>query len=144
MAVPNTTTFTLQDVETEIAGAQTSLAGCFAAANAGGFDPAYEGSKTSLLNFRNYTDICVSGLTGFTFYPTATTSGAACGPVGGATTYYHDGVGSRPANADKIYTSSDGCTLFNGGGSWFSDFNGVTRNRFIVSSVGVVSSLTAC
>tara|TARA_R110000822_G_scaffold73853_19_gene177668 strand:- start:532 stop:972 length:441 start_codon:yes stop_codon:yes gene_type:complete len=56
MAVPNTTTFTLQNVVDEIAGTQTSLIACFADADPAGFDPLYEGSKNSLLNFRNYTD----------------------------------------------------------------------------------------
>ena len=57
--VPNTNTFSFLDVKNEIesnGGATTnSLVDAFANANAGGFDPAYEGSKNSLLNFRNYT-----------------------------------------------------------------------------------------
>ena len=43
MAVPNTTTFTLQD-----------LVDCFADATSSSFDSNYSGSKNNLLNFRNY------------------------------------------------------------------------------------------
>lgn len=145
MAV-GTGAISLTEVEAEIAGVQTSLSGCIGAANAGGFDPTYyTAPATSLAEFRGYSDICVAGLTGFTFYPTATgDSTTACGPVGGSTTHYHDGAGSRPATSDIIYTSSDGCTVFNGGGSWFSDYNGLTRNRYQVSSSGVVSNHGVC
>lgn len=55
--VPNTNTFSLQDVCTEIYGsfsAGMNLIQCFTDAT-GTFDPAYVGSKNSLLNFRNYT-----------------------------------------------------------------------------------------
>jgi hypothetical protein len=55
--VPDTTTFTLQDVTNEIYGNTNSgknLVDCFEDAAAAGFDPSYEGSKNSLLNFRNY------------------------------------------------------------------------------------------
>ena len=58
MAVPNTNTFSLQDVTTEIYGDTNSgrnLADCFANANANGFDPNYEEDKDSLSNFRNYS-----------------------------------------------------------------------------------------
>jgi hypothetical protein len=55
MSVPNTNTFTLQDVTGEIGiiGVD-SLQECFDNANSAGFDPAYAGSKNQLLNFRNY------------------------------------------------------------------------------------------
>lgn len=57
MAVPNTTTFSLLDVVAEIAGGPTSLQACFDNAIASAFDPAYSGSKNSLLNFRNYNNL---------------------------------------------------------------------------------------
>lgn len=56
MAVPNTTTFSLQDVQTELGGVNDDLVECFANASASGFDPVYEGLKNSLLNFRNYNN----------------------------------------------------------------------------------------
>ena len=54
MAIPDTTTFSLQDVVTEINPTTDDLVDCFADAVSGSFDPNYEGSKNNLLNFRNY------------------------------------------------------------------------------------------
>jgi hypothetical protein len=54
MAVPDTTTFSLQDVVTEINPTTDDLVDCFADAVSGSFDPSYSGSKNNLLNFRNY------------------------------------------------------------------------------------------
>ncbi len=54
MAVPNTNTFSLQDVVDEINPTTDDLVDCFADAVASKFDPAYSGSKDNLLNFRNY------------------------------------------------------------------------------------------
>jgi hypothetical protein len=50
--VPNTTTFSLADVQSAVGS--DNLSGCFSAANANYFDPLYAGSKDNLLNFRNY------------------------------------------------------------------------------------------
>lgn len=52
--VPNTTTFTLQDVVDEVNPTTNDLQDCFNDANADYFNPTYEGSKNSLLNFRDY------------------------------------------------------------------------------------------
>jgi len=57
MGVPNTSTFTLQDVVNEVNPTTDDLADCFADANAAGFDATYEGSKNQLLNFRNYNAV---------------------------------------------------------------------------------------
>src|SRR5690606_32555534 len=56
MAVPDTNTFTLANVcdELSLVGGDRNLVEAFAVADPGQFDPAYEGSKNSLLNFRNY------------------------------------------------------------------------------------------
>jgi hypothetical protein len=54
MPVPNTTTFSLQDVVTEI-GTGSSLINCFSNAKVTGFDPLYGSSTdTDLYAFRNY------------------------------------------------------------------------------------------
>jgi len=53
-AVPDTTSFTLQQVVNAVQPAIDSLTGCFADAVASKFDPAYSGTKTNQLNFRNY------------------------------------------------------------------------------------------
>ena len=56
MAVPDRNDFTLQDVVDEVGPQGNDLAQCFNDANASKFDPAYSGSKNSLLNFRNYNE----------------------------------------------------------------------------------------
>lgn len=52
MAVPNTTTFTMDDVFNEVG--YLDLVSCFFSADSTKFDSAYEGSKDRLSNFRNY------------------------------------------------------------------------------------------
>lgn len=55
MAVPNTTTFSLNDVRNELGlGSTASLSACFNAAVDAQFDSAYKGIKDRLSNFRNY------------------------------------------------------------------------------------------
>ena len=61
-SVPNTSTFTLQDVVAVTGG--TSLTSAFANAT-GTFDPAYVGSKNSLYNFRNYQQCPIVGDSAF-------------------------------------------------------------------------------
>ena len=53
-AVPNTDTFTLQNVVDAVIPTTDDLSDCFNDAVSGQFDPAYEGNKDNLLNFRNY------------------------------------------------------------------------------------------
>ena len=52
--VPNTTTFTLQNVVDAVNPTTDDLSDCFSDANSAQFDPAYQGSKDRLYNFRNY------------------------------------------------------------------------------------------
>ena len=54
MSVPNTTTFSLQDVVNEIVPETNDLVNCFDNAFESSFDPLYKGNKDNLLNFRNY------------------------------------------------------------------------------------------
>lgn len=55
MSVPNTNTFSLQDVIDEVGPSTDDLVDCIAEANSGDFDSAYYSSPaTSLLEFRNY------------------------------------------------------------------------------------------
>lgn len=54
MGVPNTTTFSLQDVVDEVNPTTDDLQDCFNDANSDYFDSTYSGSKNSLYNFRNY------------------------------------------------------------------------------------------
>lgn len=55
MSVPNTSTFSLQDVVDEVGPTTNDLVDCIADANSADYDPAYYTSPaTSLLEFRNY------------------------------------------------------------------------------------------
>ena len=55
--VPDTTTFSLQDVVDAVSGAQNSLTRCITDADPSAFDPAYyTAPATSLLEFRNYEE----------------------------------------------------------------------------------------
>jgi hypothetical protein len=55
MAVPNTNTFTLQDVSNEVDPSKSNLSDLFLAAGRTGFVSAYEGSRDRLSNFRGYS-----------------------------------------------------------------------------------------
>ena len=140
MAVPDTNTFSLDDVRVEMGlGAASSLQDCFDNANPG-FDPTYEGSKDRLSNFRNYDHTCVS-VTAYGSNGGTGTSALACADAV-VTTFYHDGGGTYPTNGDTVYTDAYGCTTLNGGNNWYRDTGGV--NAYQISSVGVVSNSTAC
>jgi hypothetical protein len=55
MAVPNTNTFSLQDVIDNIVEGPNNLVSCFNGAASKGFVAAYAGSKDRLSNFRGYS-----------------------------------------------------------------------------------------
>ena len=110
MGVPDTTTFTLQDVVTDINPTTDDLVDCFADASASGFDPAYSGSKNELLNFRNY-NLSLTSISG----STTSVGKPALGCTSTLdTTYYHDGAGIFPVVSDIVYTDSGGTTLLVG------------------------------
>ena len=54
MAVPDTTTFTFQNVVDEVNPTTDDLISCFSTAISPFFNTTYEGSKNNLLNFRDY------------------------------------------------------------------------------------------
>ena len=63
MAVPDTDTFSLQDVCDQFTkNPPDDLVDCFSVASSAEFDPNYEGSKDRLSNFRNYGGIWVGKL----------------------------------------------------------------------------------
>ena len=63
MAVPDTNTFSLQDVCNQFTkNPPDDLVDCFSLANSAEFDPNYEGSKDRLSNFRNYGGLWVGKL----------------------------------------------------------------------------------
>ena len=76
MAVPDTNTFSLQDVCDHFKkNPPDDLVDCFSRASSAEFDPNYEGSKDRLSNFRNYGGIWVGKLQSIsTVYPSNSTS----------------------------------------------------------------------
>ena len=63
MAVPDTNTFSLQDVTNELGlGSGDSLTDCFNDATSSQFDPNYKGDGDRLSNFRNYAGVWVGKL----------------------------------------------------------------------------------
>ena len=116
MAVPNTTTFTLDDVRLEVDPTKNNLNDLITVANAQSpseWDSDYEGSKNSLLNFRNY-----GAEPTFTAFQMTTQKYFNTGAVdcfnSTFTTYWHDGASNEPDVGDNIYEDSAGTTLHNG------------------------------
>ena len=105
MAVPDTNTFTLNDVITELGlSSGDGLVECFTAALTGSFDGTYnpnsDGTNNNLLNFRNYD-------TGF---------------------YSNLGTGFAGGTVRFVNIQSDGKILVGGG---FTSLDGNTRNRLV-------------
>jgi len=135
MGVPNTTTFTLQNVVTEVNPTTDDLVDCFADAVASKFDSAYEGSKNQLLNFRNY-----GAVTAFTttLNPASNAKGG-CAAIGN-TTRYHDGSGTYPVVGDHVSNTSAGTGIPSNGYYNYTSTGVITY----VLTTGVVTALTAC
>ena len=108
MGVPNTTTFTLQNVVDEIDN-DDNLVGCFNDATASYFDSSYEGSKNQLLNFRNYGS--QNALTQFTGSSGQNDIKFLCAQST-TTNYWHNGAYQYPTVNDDVYTNSTGTTSF--------------------------------
>ena len=110
MAVPNTTTFSLQDVVNEINPTSDDLVDCIADANSSGFDSNYYSSPaTSLLEFRNYVQTI-----GFKAYTVAfgSNSNGACSDSSHLTVYQYSNTFNF---TDPIYLNS--------GGTYFASAN---------------------
>ena len=111
MGVPDTTTFTLQDVADEIDPATIEdLAKCFSNATASYFDSNYgPGDESNLLQFRNYgSGNALSpfqgsgGQTDFKFLCSQSIN----------TNYWHNGSNSAPVVGDIVYTNAAGTSTF--------------------------------
>ncbi len=74
MAIPDTNTFSLQDVCDELVKrGPNDLVDCFNVAQAYEFDPNYEGNKDILSNFRNYNGVWIGKILDYGgVYPTGT------------------------------------------------------------------------
>ena len=142
MAVPNTTTFTLQDVVTEVNPTTDDLVDCFADAVASKFDSNYSGSKNSLLNFRNYGAVTIT-----TFHLTVNTpkSSFACYGTADNVAYHNGGANTIAAVGDTVYSNSAGTTTYPAGtyGQTFYS-GGYVGSRIVVNSSGVVTAYYLC
>lgn len=137
MAVPNTTTFSLDDVRVELGlSYPTSLDACFTASIDGGFDPSYKGAKDRLSNFRNYQHSIAT--TSITIVDEKSASNACtrwtASPELRYTIYIPDGQTFSTATA--LYSTSDGLTL--APADWYS--NG-THSRAWNGSAFTVTNL---
>ena len=107
MGVPDTTTFTLQDVVDVVNPTTDDLEACFDDAVAGDFDSSYgPGDESNLLQFRNYG---AGSLT--SFLGSVWTTGNLCGQTMNIT-YYHNGSGTNPVVGDIVYTDSGGTSPY--------------------------------
>ena len=142
MAVPDTTTFTLQDVVTEVNPTTDDLVDCFADAVASKFDSNYSGSKNSLLNFRNYGAVTLT-----TFHLTVNTpkSSFACYGTANNVAYHNGGSNTIAAVGDTVYSNSAGTTTYPAGtyGQTFYS-GGYIGSRIVVNSSGVVTAYYLC
>ncbi len=142
MAVPDTNTFTLQDVVTEVNPTTDDLVDCFADAVASKFDSNYSGSKNSLLNFRNYGAVTLT-----TFHLTVNTpkSSFACYGTANNVAYHNGGSNTIAAVGDTVYSNSAGTTTYPAGtyGQTFYS-GGYVGSRIVVNSSGVVTAYYLC
>jgi len=138
MGVPNTTTFTLQNVLDVVTPTTDDLVDCFADATAAKFDSTYSGDKDKLLNFRNYD----GGLP--SFLGSVETKDPCAGTMN--ITYYHNGSGTNPAVGDTVYTNASGTTTYSQGNmrANFGAFDGSSAIVFQVSNNGIISSISDC
>ena len=109
MGVPNTTTFTLQNVVDTVNPSTDDLTDCFSDAVASLFDSSYEGSKNQLLNFRNYGNL--------TSFSGSIASKNPCS-LSTSITYYHNGSGTYPVAGDFVFTNASGSSILSPGGNY--------------------------
>lgn len=143
MAVPNTNTFSLTDVMNVfgLGAGGDGLIDCFNEAAVDlNFDPAYEGSKDRLSNFRNYDN--GPFLTSFigTLGDVSITTSCA---LTFNTTYYHNGTATTPIIGDTVYSDSGGVSILTN--NYYAAFVSGSNKWFrITGSLGVVSSIGFC
>lgn len=145
MAVPNTNTFTLQDVKTELATSSNDLVTFFSIADDAKFDPNYKGSKNSLLNFRNYgfgktATLLVSSVASY-----SGSMGACYGVDDYIDRYWMHDIGTPiPTAGDIIYTDLDATNVFNGGNQYYKIDQAGVKRSVQISSTGVVLYVVNC
>ena len=140
MPVPDTNTFSLQNVVDVVNPTTDDLVDCFADAISGDFDGSYSQDKDELDDFRNYGAVTY---TSFTMLKVGyTTAFAACFDSSISVTKYHDGTGTHPVVGDKIYNTSNGSTIFNGGDEWYRYVAG--SKALLIGTDGIVDTVTSC
>ena len=138
MAVPDTTTFTLQDVADEFGlGSNDGLTDCFDEATSSDFDVLYEGNKDELLNFRNYGGVTLIAVT-----MSSGTSKDVCNETPNITRYTDGTDSSGPVVGDVVYTNSTG-TSFLASGNYKSQM-GSSGSNVQIGSNGVVTARNSC
>ena len=135
MGVPNTTTFTLQNVLDVVTPTTNDLVDCFADATAAKFDSTYSGDKDELLNFRNY-----DGVPSFL----GSVEGKDPCSLTMNVTYYHNGSGTNPAVGDTVYTDVLRTTTYSQGNMRGNFGFGGSAIVFQVSNNGIISSINDC
>lgn len=140
MAVPNTNTFSLEDVRVELGlGATTSLSACFSSADPSGFDAAYSGSKDRLSNFRNYK---VSGLE--LIYSNSTFTANTVPPYGGQTTMNVVSGSTLAVLIISAYTSIGTVTVSDSTSATWTQYGSATSNQvvFYTSNLSTLGNRT--
>ena len=137
MGVPNTTTFTLQDVVNEVNPTTDDLADCFTDANIFLFDPAYS-SSVGLLKFRNYNGDFRTG------FSASVTDKDPCS-LALNQTYYWERSTFAPGIGDTIYTAATGTGVLGAGNYKFDPGPGNTNNIMkIQGGSGLFQTQGAC
>jgi len=134
MGVPDTTTFTLQNVVDVVNPTTDDLVDCFSDAFTLKFDSNYSGSKDQLLNFRNYDNFR-------TAFSASTASKDPCA-LALNQTYYWNRTFVDPTIGDTIYTSATGTGVLAAGNYKFAPFG--TNNIMKINGSGVFFSQAAC
>jgi hypothetical protein len=145
MAVPDTNTFSLQDVVNEFTESIDDLVHCVSNADAAGYNSSYYSSPaTSLLEFRDYEETV--SLTSFPSSAGGKNQSSVCQYASVNQTYYHDGSNATPVVGDTVYSDSAGTTplaennyKLNALGSYHIETVGVGN-----PATGVVDSLSPC
>ena len=139
MGVPNTTTFTLQNVQSTVDPSKNNLNDLFTVASGvspsvfdSSYNPNATGTSNNLLNFRNY-----GAFTAFGSSVTATSSRLVCATSIGVTRY-HNGSGEFPAVGDNVWNTSSGTG--DPGDGWYRNEGNTTY--FLTSTV--VTSVAIC
>ena len=139
MAVPDTNTFTLQNVQSTVDPSKNNLNDLFTVASGvspsvfdSSYNPNATGTSNNLLNFRNY-----GAFTSFSTSTNATSSRLVCAKLLDITRY-HTGTATYPVAGDTVWNTSSGTGV--PGNGWYKSAN----NTAYFTTSGVVTSVAIC